>query len=72
MKNKAGIIVPLIMILLGGYVLLRAVGVSEEQVTLFASHQIPQGLAMVFGLIGVGGGIFVILSMLTGKTRASS
>ena len=72
MKNKAGLIVPLLMILVGGYVLLSTIGVSEEQVTLLGTHQIPRGLAMILGVLGVGGGILVILTALTGRTPSSS
>jgi hypothetical protein len=72
MQNKMGVIIPLVMILFGGYVLLSTIGVSTEQVTLFAGHQVPHGLAVILGLLGVGGGILVILTALTGKTHPSS
>jgi hypothetical protein len=72
MKDKAGLIVPVLMILFGVYVLFTVLGSSGEQVTLIADHALPRGLAIVFGLIGVGGGSFVILSALSKRKHASS
>ncbi|HEV8713321.1 MAG TPA: hypothetical protein VGX03_10885 [Candidatus Binatia bacterium] len=72
MKNKAGLIVPVLMILIGAYALLTALGSSGEQVTLIADHALPRGLAIVFGLIGVGGGGIVLLTMLSNRKLTSS
>ncbi len=72
MKDKAGLIVPVLMILFGVYVLFTALASSGEQVTLIADHTLPRGLAIVFGLIGVGGGSFVILSALSKRKHTSS
>jgi hypothetical protein len=72
MKNKAGLLIPLVLILFGAYALFNALSSGGEQVTLMSDHQIPRGLAIVFGLIGVGGGGFVILNALSGKRHASS
>ena len=72
MKNKAGLIVPVAMILFGAYALFTTLGSSGEQVTLLSDHQIPRGLAMVFGLIGVGGGGIVILTALSNRKHDSS
>src|SRR5262249_29304334 len=72
MKNKAGLIVPVVMILLGAYALLTALGSSGEQVNLIADHALPRGLAIVFGLIGVGGGAVVLLSALSKRQLTSS
>lgn len=72
MKNKAGLIVPLVMILFGAYALFTALGSGGEQVALIGDHYLPRGLAMVFGLIGVGGGGIVILTALSNRKHASS
>jgi hypothetical protein len=72
MKNKAGLIVPLLMILVGAYVLLTALGSSGEQVALIADHALPRGLVIAFGLIGVGGGCVVLLTVLSNRKLTSS
>jgi len=69
MKNKAGLIVPGIMILVGAYILFITLGSSGEQVALFGDQALPRSLAMIMGLIGLGGGAFVMLNMLMGKKR---
>jgi hypothetical protein len=69
MKNIAGLIVPVVMILFGAYVLFITLGSSGEQVALFGGG-LPRGLAMAMGLIGLGGGAFIIINMLMGKRRA--
>jgi hypothetical protein len=70
MKNKTGLIVPIVMILIGAYVLFTALGSSEEQVALFGEQALPRGLAMVMGLIGLGGGAVVMITSL-GKNRTA-
>jgi hypothetical protein len=70
MKNKAGLIVPVVMILVGAYVLFITLGSSGEQVALFGNQALPRGLAMAMGLIGLGGGAFVMINMLMGKKHA--
>ena len=70
MKNKAGLIVPVVMILVGAYVLFITLGSSGEQVALFGDQALPRSLAMAMGLIGLGGGAFVMLNMLMGKKHA--
>jgi hypothetical protein len=72
MKNKAGLIVPLLMILIGAYALFTALGSSGEQVTLIADHALPRGLAIAFGLIGLGGGCVVLLTALSNRRLTSS
>jgi hypothetical protein len=67
MKNKAGLIVPVLMLLFGAYALLTALGTSGEQVVLMRDHQIPRGLAIMFGLICLGGGVAITLSALSKK-----
>ena len=66
-NNKLGLIFPVVMLLFGAYVLITALGTSGEQVTLFSDHQIPRGLAMMFGLICLGGGAFTTVSVLAKK-----
>ena len=71
MKNKAGLIVPVVMILFGAYALFTTLGSSGEQVALFGNQVLPRGLAMVRGLIGLGGGAVVMINALAGKKRAA-
>jgi hypothetical protein len=71
MKNKAGLIFPLLIALCGAYALVATLGSGGEQVTLLSDHQIPRGLGIVFGLLGLGGGSLVILSSLAGKKHSS-
>lgn len=65
MKDKAGLIVPLLLMLVGAYALISALGSSGDSVVLLRDHQIPRGLAMMLGLIGLGGGVAVLLSSLS-------
>jgi hypothetical protein len=69
MKDKAGLIVPILLMLFGAYALVTTLGSSGDSVTLLSDHQIPRGLAMMFGLLGLGGGMVVMLTSLAkGKT----
>lgn len=71
MKEKAGLIVPILMMIIGTYVLITAFGSSGERVNLISDHLVPRGLAIMFGLIGLGGGIVVMLTSLSkGKSLA--
>jgi len=72
MKDKAGLIVPVLMILFGIYVLFTTLGGSSENVNLLGTHDLPRGLAMAFGLIGLGGGAVVFFTALSKKRHASS
>jgi hypothetical protein len=65
MKDKVGLIVPILMMLIGAYALISALGSSGDSVALLSDHQIPRGLAMMFGLIGLGGGVAVLLTSLS-------
>jgi hypothetical protein len=67
MKNKLGLIFPVFMLILGAYVLITALGTSAEQVTLLSKYEIPRGLAIMFGLICLGGGAFTTISVLAKK-----
>lgn len=69
MKNIVGLIVPIVLILVGAYVLFIALGSSGEQVALFGGQALPRGLAMAMGLIGLGGGAFVMINVLASKKR---
>jgi hypothetical protein len=68
MKNKVGLIFPVLMLLFGAYAVITVLGTSGEQVSLISNHEIPRGLAMMFGLICLGGGAFVTISALSKKT----
>jgi hypothetical protein len=71
MKDKAGLIVPVLMILVGIYVLFATLGSSGEEVTLLGTHALPRGLAIAFGLIGLGGGGVVLFTSLSKRRHAS-
>jgi hypothetical protein len=71
MKRKAGLIVPILMMLFGAYALLTTFGSSGEQVNLISDHMIPRGLALMFGLIGLAGGVVVMRTQLS-KTKPLS
>ena len=72
MKDKAGLITPVLMILFGLYVLFTTLGSSGEGVSLLGDHVIPRGLAMMCGLIGLGGGTVVLITSLSKRRHASS
>jgi len=72
MKNTAGLIVPVLMMLVGVYVLFVSLGSSGEQVTLIANQALPRGLALALGLIGLGGGVFVFFTALSKRRLTSS
>jgi len=69
MKTKAGLIVPVLLILFGAYVLFITLGSSGEQVVLFGDQALPRGLAMIMGLLGLGGGAVILLNVLARKKR---
>ena len=71
MKDKAGLIVPIVMMLFGVYALITTFSSGGEQVALLGVHQIPRGLAMMFGLIGLAGGIVVMLTQLSNSKSVS-
>ena len=72
MKEKAGLIVPILMMIIGAYALITTLGSSGEQVNLISDHQIPRGLAMIFGLLGLAGGVVVMLTSLSKQRPLSS
>jgi hypothetical protein len=67
MKIKAAFIVPVLFMLIGVYALLTVFSSSGEQVALISDQAVPRGLALMFGAIGIGGGLLILFSMLTGK-----
>ena len=71
MKNKAGLIVPLFMILFGIYALFTTMTSSGEQVALISNHALPRGLGMMIGLIGLAGGAVVMFTVLSNKRNAA-
>ena len=71
MKHRAGLIVPVLMILVGLYALVVTLSSGGEQVVLLSNHQIPRGLALVLGLLGLGGGAMVLLTALSNKKHTA-
>jgi CheY-specific phosphatase CheX len=71
-KNKAGLIVPLCMILFGVYALFTALTTTGEQVTLISNHALPRGLSLMIGLIGLAGGAVVMFTSLSSKKTSLS
>jgi hypothetical protein len=67
MKNKIGLIFPVFMLIFGAYALITVLGTTGEQVALIRGQEIPRGLAMMFGLICLGGGVFATISVLSKK-----
>jgi hypothetical protein len=54
-----------LMLIFGAYALITVLGTSGEQVTLISDHAIPRGLAIMFGLICLGGGVVIAISALS-------
>ena len=71
MKKKAGLLVPIVMMLLGAYALFTTLGSEGEIVNLFADHELPRGLTLMLGLIGLGGGAVVVANSLMAKKSAA-
>jgi hypothetical protein len=71
MKEMASLIFPGLLMLLGVYTLITALGSDGEQVALFGANAVPRGLALMFGLIGLVGGGVVIFTSLTNKKRTA-
>lgn len=69
MRNKLGLIFPVFMLIFGAYMLITVLGNSGEQVTLISNHEIPRGLATMFGLICFIGGAGITISSLFSKDR---
>jgi hypothetical protein len=71
MKKKIGLIVPIAMMLFGSYALFTTLGSDGELVNLIADHQLPRGLALILGLIGLGGGAAVMANSLMAHRHAA-
>ncbi len=71
MKDKVGLLVPIVLILCGVYILFASIGSSGEQVAVFAHVAIPRGLALVFGLLGLVGGGVVLVTALSKRHMAA-
>lgn len=71
MRHVIGLLIPSAMILLGAYVLLTTLGSPGEQVTLISDHALPKGLALVFSLLGLGGGTVIMLSALANRKHTT-
>jgi hypothetical protein len=65
MKSKSGVIVSALLMLCGAYALLTTLTSVEEEVTLIGNIPIYWGFAMVFGLIGLFGGVIVLTTTLS-------
>jgi len=70
MKDKVGLIIPGVMILFGVYALITTLISGSELVTLVSMSEIPRGLAALFGLLGLGGGVGILFSLLSDKKHA--
>lgn len=70
MKKKLALIFPVLMMVVGAYALIIALGSDGDLVTLVADQAVPKGLAIIFGLLGLGGGIVILTSGLSKKKMA--
>jgi hypothetical protein len=64
MKGKSGVIVSALLMLCGAYALLTTLRSGKEEVTLIGDIPIDWGFALVFGLIGLFGGVIVLTTTL--------
>ncbi|MGH7964489.1 MAG: hypothetical protein ACRERD_22200 [Candidatus Binatia bacterium] len=71
MKNLTGLIVPVAMVLVGVYALFMTLGIGGEQVVLLSDHAVPYGLALMIGLLGLGGGALLMVMVLSSRKPAS-
>ena len=69
MKNKTGLVVPVILLLVGIYALITTLGSDGEMVVLLSDQQIPRGLGLVLGLLGLGGGTLIMLTSLLNRKK---
>jgi len=67
MKNIVGLTIPALLVFFGIYAVLITVGGSGENVALISDHQIPRGLSLVFGVLGLVGGGSLLASVLSRK-----
>jgi uncharacterized membrane protein YedE/YeeE len=71
MKHTAGLLIPVLMLVFGAYALFTALGSTGEQVALLSDQQIPRGLGLMFGLLGLGGGGMVLVTALSNRKHAA-
>ena len=69
MKNKAGLIVPVLMILFGVYALFATMNGNGEYVVLISGYGVPHNLSAVSGLAELIGGVGALISSLLGGAR---
>jgi hypothetical protein len=65
MKDKSGLIVSALLMLCGAYALLTTLRSGAEEVTLIGDIPIDWGFGMVFGLLGLFGGVIVLRTTLS-------
>jgi hypothetical protein len=71
MKDKSGLIVSALLILFGAYALLTTLRSGEEEVTLIGDLPIYWGFTLVLGLIGLFGGVIVLTTTLSKRSRTA-
>ena len=71
MKDKSGLIVSMLLMLCGAYVLLTTLRSSEKEAVLIGDVPISWGFAIVFGLIGLLGGV-IVLTTTRSKRRLAA
>ena len=71
MKDKSGLIVSLLLMLCRAYVLLTTLRSGEKEAVLIGDVPISWGFAIVFGLIGLLGGV-IVLTTTRSKRRLAA
>lgn len=71
MKDKSGLLVAALLMSFGAYALLTTLRSGAEEVTLIGSIPIYWGFGMVFGLIGLLGGVLVLTTWLSKRRRTA-
>jgi hypothetical protein len=71
MKDKSGLIVSMLLMLCGAYVLLTTLRSGEKEAVLIGDVPISWGFAIVFGLIGLLGGV-IVLTTTRSKRRLAA
>ena len=70
MKN-IGLIFPALLVVIGVYAFIVALGSESTQVALIPGYNLPRGLALMCGLLGLGGGTLVLFNSLSHRKRLS-
>ena len=71
MKDKSGLIVSMLLMLCEAYVLLTTLRSGEKEAVLIGDVPISWGFAIVFGLIGLLGGV-IVLTTTRSKRRLAA